>query len=136
MAKDSPESKRKHPRVIKPIRVEHLSGDTYLYDYSHDVSESGIFILTDNLLEPGAVIDLKLSVPGQSEKLEMKGEVVWVNRQDKLKPIDSEQDMALAFEKLLQDSKPAQTEIKPVGMGIRFIDITDDQRTQLKKLLT
>lgn len=102
--------KRRFPRVMVRALVDYESQNTYLYDYSENLSQGGIFIQTDNPLKIGELIDLKFSIPDIEKVFQIKGEVRWVEHQGN-KQI-------------------------PKGMGIEFKDLTEDDRELLKEYLS
>ena len=71
--------RRKHPRVLLRALVDYESEDTFLYDYSKDLSQGGLFIQTDKPLKVNETIDLKFSLPDIAKVFEVKGQVRWVN---------------------------------------------------------
>ncbi len=94
--------RRKHPRVLIRAMVDYESQDTFLYDYSQNLSEGGLFINTKNPLSVGEVLDLKFSLPDVEKVFQVKGEVRWV--------IEDEKDglmrgMGIAFKDLDEDDK-------------------------------
>ncbi|MFO7577808.1 MAG: PilZ domain-containing protein [Pelovirga sp.] len=93
------------PTIIQKV---HLGGDRLtLFGYGKNISRSGMFIATTNPIEAGARIELTFQLPpplvGQARCL---CEVVWK------RPMGSH----LPFE---------------AGMGIRFVDLTDEVSDQL-----
>jgi len=138
----SEEERRKNPRYFIRILVDYSASDTFLYDYSSDMSEGGIFIQTKNPLEKGEQIDLRFTLPGLDRIFQLKGEVAWVNKQEKEegKEIDSEEALGDALDDLLdattqkgkEEGKPGMAE----GMGIRFMDLSSEDETVLKDFLS
>lgn len=103
--------RRQHKRISVNWAVDYEGKDTYLFASITDVSEMGIFVKTQTPEPIGTTINLKFS-PQEGKSLELQGEVVWVNHPTPL------------------DSKDRQ-----VGMGVRFIHITDSQRKNLMNLV-
>ncbi len=89
---------RKDARISKILPVMFKFGDTLIKGHLANMSTWGLFIKTDNPLEPGHKFSLKLNLPGVSETLKLKCEVVWARKQ-------------------------AEGEHRPQGMGIKFRDI-------------
>ncbi len=81
----------------------------YLFEYSSNLSQSGIFIQTDNPLEPGTHVHLAFLLPDK-HAIRTRGEVMWVN--------DDEESEA--------------------GMGVKFLGLNIDDRerilTAIKKI--
>lgn len=96
--------KRRDPRTLIKIKIDYKSKGAYLYSYSKDLSEGGIFIQTKSPLKVGERIKLKFILPELLEKIETWGEVAWVNE--------------------------AGTEGLTEGMGVRFVDL-DDRKAKL-----
>ena len=138
----SNEERRQHPRFFVRILVDYSASDTFLYDYSSDMSEGGIFIQTKNPLEKGETIDLRFTLPGLDKIFQLKGEVVWVNQKEKEegKEIDSEEALGDALDDLLDsasvepggDKKPSF----PEGMGVRFMNLTPEDQAVLQEFLS
>lgn len=96
--------KRRDPRTLIKIKIDYKTKGAYLYSYSKDLSEGGIFIQTKKPLKVGERVKLKFILPELLEKIETWGEVAWVNE--------------------------AGTEGLTEGMGVRFVDL-DDKRAKL-----
>ena len=90
--------KRQDPRTFIKIKIDYETDGAYLYDYSRDLSEGGIFIQTSKPLKLGERIILRFILPEVLEKVETTGEVAWVNL-------------------------PGTEGLTP-GMGVRFVDLT------------
>jgi uncharacterized protein (TIGR02266 family) len=89
---------RKEPRLSKVLPVVFKIGDQFIKGHLGNISTYGLFIKTDNPLEPGRKFTLKLDLPGIPEQLKLSCEVVWARRQ-------------------------AEGVNRPQGMGIKFRDI-------------
>lgn len=53
------------------------SGESFLYGEEGDISEKGIFIVTESPLPVGRNVLLRISLPDTVELIEAKGRVVW-----------------------------------------------------------
>jgi len=83
----------------------------YLFEYSTNLSQSGIFIHTDDPLEPGTLVHLAFSLPDQ-HMIRTRGEVIWVNEDD-----ESEAGMGVKFRGLsLEDRERILTAIKKIAI--------------------
>ncbi len=89
---------RKEPRVAKVLPVMFKFGEQLIKGYLGNMSTWGLFIRTDNALNPGHKFSLKLDLPGINETLKLKCEVVWTRTK-------------------------AEGPHRPPGMGIKFRDI-------------
>ena len=101
--------RRKYPRALIRVLVDYESQDTYIFDYSNNLSEGGIFIKTANPLKKGSVFMLKFSLPDVDKVFKIKGEVRWTN------------------------TKETKNVIK--GMGIVFRDIDDGDRKLINQYI-
>jgi len=90
------------------LRVDYKRMNTFFADYAKNISKGGTFIRTSKPLEVGTEFVFVLSIPGQPDQLQLKGEVMWTV------------DDATA------------TEEHPAGMGIRFRFTDDKERESLE----
>lgn len=110
--------RRRAPRVLVDLEVDYASEDNYLFAYITDISATGIFVRTTTPEQPGTHLNLRFSVPHVSTdsvsgaKIEVEGEVIWVN-----------------------PYRPGAPDNLHPGMGIRFVGIDDDVRDQLLELI-
>ncbi|EYF08931.1 TIGR02266 family protein [Chondromyces apiculatus] len=81
--------------------------DTFLYASITNISELGIFVRTTKPLLVGARITLRFSPPGAAASFTLQGMVQWLN-----------------------ELSPLRYTPNP-GMGIRFLDLTAEDREQL-----
>ena len=100
---------RKHPRVLIRALVDYESQDTYLYDYSENLSQGGIFIHTDKPLDVGDRIELRFSLPDVEKVFEILGEVKWINAEKKQRALP--------------------------GMGIEFMNLNEEDKSLLAKYI-
>jgi type IV pilus assembly protein PilZ len=93
------------------LRVDYKRMNTFFADYAKNISKGGTFIRTSKPLEVGTEFVFVLSIPGQPDRLELRGKVVWTV------------------------GEAGATEEQPAGMGIRF-DFTDGgQRAALESFV-
>jgi uncharacterized protein (TIGR02266 family) len=104
-------SARKEPRVARVLPVVFKIGEKYIKGYLGNMSTWGLFIRTDNPLNPGHKFSLKLNLPGIKETLKLKCEVVWTRTK----------------------SEGAH---RPRGMGIKFRDIDMQDYRTLKQYIS
>jgi type IV pilus assembly protein PilZ len=90
------------------LRVDYKRMNTFFADYAKNISKGGTFIRTAKPLGIGTEFIFVLSIPGQPEHLELKGEVMWT--------VDEAQARA----------------DQPAGMGIRFRFAEDGERQALE----
>ena len=101
--------KRRNPRTLIKIQVDYASEGAYLYDYSRDLSEGGIFIQTTNPKNIGDRIQLKFILPELLEEIKALGEVAWVNQKD------------------VEGLTP--------GMGVRFINLDKEKSALIQDVI-
>lgn len=89
--------KQLHPRTRGRLRARFGTTTLDRMAYTNNVSLSGAFVKTNNVLRPGTTIQIELEFPDR--KLTLWAQVVWAKR------------------------VPAQmAHILPCGMGVRFIN--------------
>ena len=89
--------------------VDTVADDTFLYANISNISALGIFVRTTDPLAAGTTLTLRFSVDGH--ELQLAGQVQWVN----------------AVRALGDNLNP--------GMGIRFLDLSSDDRERLVELV-
>lgn len=102
------DDRRSQPRHNIRLDVNYRHGDNYLFSRSSNLSEMGIFLVTSDPLSTGTILDLRFAVPGDENPVEVRGEVVWLEQ--------------------------GGSGIEP-GMGIRFIDPTNEARSKVMTLI-
>lgn len=105
-------TKRAEPRFEKSLSLVYKDREAFFRAYTGNVSTGGLYIKTENPLNPGDEIFLKLQLPGVSDALHIKCEVVWARP-----PAESRSD-------------------KPAGMGVKFIQISKKDHQFLKQYLS
>jgi len=107
------QEKRKAPRAQIRARVdfEVRSKDTFLFEYTTDMSRDGIFLSTRNPLPVGARIQMKFQAPQGGRVIEVEGKVVWIN-----------------------PYRPGGENINP-GMGIQFLNLSEEDKEAITKLV-
>jgi type IV pilus assembly protein PilZ len=101
--------RRIHERFAVAVAVDYSDGNHFLFSYIENISEMGIFIRSDAPLSVGTDLVLRFAI-GQESKLELEGVVMWVN--------------------------PVREGGSPnPGMGVRFRDLTADQREAVVDLI-
>jgi type IV pilus assembly protein PilZ len=103
--------RRQWERVLVDLEVDYRGEDTFLFAYITDISAMGIFVRTNSPEEPGTRLNLRFSPPGM-QPVECEGTVIWIN-----------------------PYRPGDRENLNPGMGIKFTDLTYDQREQIKELV-
>jgi type IV pilus assembly protein PilZ len=88
--------RRRFPRHAITLRVDYKRMNTFFADYAKNISKGGTFIRTSKPLNSGTEFVFVLSIPGQTDQLQLLGQVMWTVDEDRA------------------------TEENPAGMGIRF----------------
>ncbi len=109
---DEPGSERRTSQRHKiALRVDYKRMNTFFADYAKNISKGGTFIKTSKPLDVGTEFVFVLSIPGQTDQLQLKGTVMWT--------VDETQS----------------TDERPAGMGIRFNFANDDERKELENFV-
>ena len=116
---------RRAPRVLVDLEVDYASEENYLFAYITNISATGIFVRTTTPEQPGTHLNLRFELPpapgdhapkaSKTElprKIEVEGEVIWVN-----------------------PYRPGAPDNLHPGMGIRFVGLDDEVRDQLLELI-
>ncbi|MBW1897255.1 MAG: TIGR02266 family protein [Deltaproteobacteria bacterium] len=104
-------SGRSKTRVPVSLPVTYRDEDSFFKVVTGDLSGGGLFIRSDRLLEVGEKFLVNLRLPERTNSVIIKCEVVWV----KEKALDSVNG--------------------PPGMGVKFINMTEEDREALEKYL-
>ena len=98
------QDKRQHDRITKQVKSQVEHSDMLTYSSTQDMSRGGLFISTPDPVAPGSEVNLSIKLP-DGEYLTVKGVVRWT-----------------------KDEGKGETR---AGMGIEFIDLTDEDREKL-----
>ncbi len=101
---------RSSPRILTNIPVEFTSDGTIHKGCIVNMSETGVFISTDSLSNPGDSIRMKFSIPGDDNVIMMEGRIVWISN--------------LMGEEAIFN-----------GMGIQFTRCSADDRTRISSFV-
>jgi uncharacterized protein (TIGR02266 family) len=97
---------REHPRYEVSAYVDYTGSEVLLYHRIQNISLGGICISSPSIEEVGTTVDLVINFPELGTSLNLRGEVVWANRDP------------------------------PMDMGIRFVDIEDAKRETLRQYIS
>lgn len=100
--------KRKFARTKVDTKSEVHFDEGMTFSSSTDMSNGGLFISTPEPLSEGSEVSLSLQIPGE-ESVDIKGIVRWVRESDG------------------EDSRS--------GMGIEFVDISENDLENIKKVV-
>ncbi len=104
-------SVRSEARIPKALSLVFKDRDSFVKAYTGNISVGGLFIKTENPLRPGRQFMLKLQLPGVSNPLQIKCEVVWSRKRE--------------------EGSPG----KPAGMGVKFIEIAEKDYKLIKNYI-
>jgi type IV pilus assembly protein PilZ len=104
-------SARDSIRLLETLSVTYKDKRSFIKAYTGNVSGGGLFIRTENPLKKGEEFLVKLGLPGLSDIVVIKCEVMWTRK------------------------KEEETDVYPAGMGAKFIEMTKENNRILKKYL-
>lgn len=102
---------RKDPRVSKTWFVVMEHGDVELSAYSHNASLGGLYVKTPSPLPRGERLAVNLQLPDGAEPLHILCEVAWSR------------------------SRTTDPEENPLGMGVKFLNMSREDYDRLAKAL-
>jgi type IV pilus assembly protein PilZ len=98
-------------RIPLNLKVDCEARGHFLFENATNISEHGIFIETTDPMNPGTMINLQFTVPDARSKIEVLGEVAWVN-----------------------PNKNNEESPNP-GMGIRFVNLKEIDKDTILSLI-
>jgi len=101
---------RKYARVLVRVLVDFESPNAYLYDYSNDLSEGGIFVETESPSPPGTPLTLRFTLPDVDRVFEARGKVAWIH-----------------------DGQGAIGKSVARGMGVEFVSVEEKDRKLIQE---
>ena len=104
-------TRRADPRVHEALSLVFKSREAFLRAYTTNASAGGLFIRTEKPLNAGRQILLKLQLPGVTNVLQIKSEIVWSRTKEEAQPN------------------------RPPGMGLKFLEISKSDVQLLKEYL-
>ncbi len=104
------DERRTSKREPLELKIEYKRLNHFIFDYTQNISEGGLFLCTDDPLEPGTDATFLLHIPRERDPVVIPGTVRWVVRPEH-----------------------ASTE-KPAGMGIRFRWTQDEARKIVERV--
>ncbi len=69
------EERRQYPRLDAKVEVSFSTPDEYIVEYSKNISKGGVFVRTNCLPDPNAVVELKMRFPGIDEVISILARV-------------------------------------------------------------
>ncbi|MGD9022167.1 MAG: TIGR02266 family protein [Deltaproteobacteria bacterium] len=104
-------SAREGIRLLETLSVTYKDRKSFVKAYTGNVSGGGLFIATENPLKEGEEFLVKLELPGLSDDIVIKSEVIWTRK------------------------KAEASDVYPAGMGVKFLEMTKDNNKALKRYL-
>jgi uncharacterized protein (TIGR02266 family) len=106
-----PSSRRRDMRVPADLEVTFADRRGFQHAYLRNISEGGVYVETDKPLKLRDRFDLRIVVASPATELELRVEVVWVNRQ------------------------PSPSSGLLPGVGVAFLDLPPDKKATIKSLI-
>lgn len=97
---------RKYPRIEANAYVDYTGNEVLLFHAIENISLGGLSITAPTVEKVGRTVELVLNFPDSSSSLECMGEVVWSHEDEEGR------------------------------MGIKFLDLTSEQKRLLKEFLS
>ena len=104
------QEKRSGPRATTKIEIMFKEIGGFIKAYMLNVSNGGLFVKADDPLPLDSPVNLKLTLPGESEEMQIQGRVVWNNPKGR------------------KDSFPK-------GMGIQFVEIKPEHAEKINEFV-
>jgi len=104
-------STRKEERITKKLSLMFKDRLTFIKAYASNISSGGLFIRNENPLEVGEQFLLKLQLPDIKEAIRIKCQVAWIRK--------------------AEDA----SEKRPAGMGVKFIEMRDEDNKVLQQYI-
>jgi type IV pilus assembly protein PilZ len=102
----TPAERRAHHRIPIALPIEYPDAESFVRDYTVNISRGGLFVRSDRPPPIGTRFDLRLHLPGLEEPYRLTGEVMWRG--------DSE---------------------GTTGFGLRFLVETVEERRELERIV-
>lgn len=93
---------RRHPRIYEPVEVNYYQGEHSFSASTKSLSMGGLYVKTDRPLDVGSLFLVDFSLPGCTHNFRIRGEVIW--------------------------RKTSGDDHGPSGMGVRFLDVREDDK--------
>ncbi|MCG5053657.1 MAG: TIGR02266 family protein [Myxococcales bacterium] len=104
--------RRQHHRFDFEVEVGFETETNFYTGLTQDISSGGLFVATHNLKPVGSKFMLQFKLPGASVAMELEVEVRWLRETSSLHRSDG-----------------------PHGMGVRFVNLTNEQRSRIELFL-
>ena len=104
-----PYEQRKRARVPKTLKVSYPTPKGFVDNHISNLSVGGLFVKTSEPLNLGEKLNLKIFLPDKEKELELSGEVIWTNREERMTP----------------EGK------LPPGMGVKFLTLSTKDKIRI-----
>jgi uncharacterized protein (TIGR02266 family) len=101
---------RQEPRTEKALSLKYADKKAVVDALTENASSSGLFISTEDPLQKGEHLQIELQLPGLANAVKVKGEVIWMRKET------------------------GETD-QPNGMGVKFVEISKEDKQTLKEYL-
>lgn len=106
-----PSERRSSPRYEVDIAITMESDHNFYTGLTQDISTGGLFVATHRLRKVGEHLLVAFTLPGRTERISVETEVRWIR------------------------SLPVPNADAPVGMGLRFVNLTTEARLAIAMFL-
>ena len=107
----SEDDRRDEGRAAIELKVEYKRLNTFIADYTKNISRGGTFIGTEKPLPLGTEFVFALVLPTIEQPLKFRGKVMWTTMVDEA------------------------SKANPAGMGIEFQYSSDEERAEIEKVV-
>jgi two-component system chemotaxis response regulator CheY len=107
----SKKDRRTHSRTELILKIDYPTAEDFLADYTHDMSDTGVFVATSKPFSIGEQLTFDISFPGLLAPIRARGEVRWLR------------------------SAEVETDDEPAGIGVTFIFSSPEEEAEWKRLL-
>ena len=104
------DNRRGGKRLPVEVKVDYRTVGSFITDYTKNISQGGLFIRTSMPLEVGERVRLRITLPDGDAPFALDAVVKWV-------------------------STIRDREKHPPGMGVEFVDFSDEVKAQLDRLV-
>ncbi len=113
-AQSYPNKRRKHVRACRTFKITYQSPKAFMKSYLYDMCTGGLFIKTNDPLNPREMLSLRIFLPDKEKGLEVFCEVVWVRKEERV---------------TIKGKHPP-------GMGVRFVNPPKEAIENIKRVLS
>jgi two-component system chemotaxis response regulator CheY len=107
----STQERRTYSRTELILKIDYPTAEDFLADYTHDMSDSGVFVATTKPFSIGEQLTFDISFPGLLEPIRARGEVRWIRSADE------------------------ESDHQPAGIGVTFVFSSEEEAAEWKQLL-